>query len=68
VIIGKVSKIMDDKNFGFILADGYPKEFFFHRDDCECDFYELAMGARVQFISADVGKGPRAIDVDFYLG
>ena len=70
---GHVTRILADKKFGFIKADGATNgEFFFHRqdlighwDDLVTDFNksDKSEQIRVEFIEGKTEKGPRARDV-----
>lgn len=39
--------------------------YFFHKSGCRCRFDHLKVGDRVTFTATDIGKGPRAEDVDY---
>jgi len=60
-LTGIVKRIVHDKGFGFIEADGGP-DHFFHRSACD-DFDELQAGDRVSFLAVRGQKGPRADSV-----
>lgn len=58
---GKVRRIVADKGFGFIYANG--QDYFFHRSACS-DFYKLQEGDFVSFEPTNGPKGPRAENVE----
>lgn len=59
---GRVSRLIEDKGFGFITAEGI--DYFFHHSQCITPFKELKFKDKVQFNIDDSPKGPRAKDVD----
>lgn len=59
---GTVTKIVKDKNFGFIRGtDG--KDYFFHRQHIHGFWEEYKEGTKVNFESVKSDKGPRAENV-----
>jgi cold shock CspA family protein len=63
---GVVKKVIGQKQFGFIIADG--TEYFFHRDDFNGHWEDLISDSEtetieVQFVPSTTAKGPRASDV-----
>jgi CspA family cold shock protein len=56
-LTGKIKRIVSEKGFGFIGADG--TDYFFHRSSCD-DFEQLQPGDTVRFVSVQGQKGPRA--------
>ena len=56
-LTGIVKRIVGDKGFGFIGADG--TDYFFHKSSCD-DFDQLSAGQRVTFVAVRGNKGPRA--------
>lgn len=62
---GQIKRLMSDKGFGFILADG-GTEYFFHATALRgAPFDTLDVGDRVTFEATDNGaKGPRAESVE----
>lgn len=57
-------KTLTDKGFGFISAEGQPKEIFFHSSALvDVMFDELRQGDVVSFETESSEKGPRAINV-----
>jgi CspA family cold shock protein len=58
---GTIKRIVADRGFGFIAAEG-EKEYFFHRNslDSSLDFDRLAGGEKVEFDVEESPKGPRA--------
>lgn len=62
---GKVTKIVKERGFGFIRADGSGKDFFFHRTGMLTPtlFEQLVNGQRVEFLPNASEKGWRAEDV-----
>jgi len=61
---GTVIRLVKDKGFGFIAADGGNAEHFFHRSACAFDFEQLQEGAAVTFEPSVGEKGPRAEQVE----
>src|SRR6476620_384278 len=61
---GTVKKIVADRGFGFITAEG-GKEYFFHRDalGSSLTFARLTEATQVQFEIETSPKGPRAAQV-----
>lgn len=62
-VTGQVVRVVADKGFGFIKAEGMDNEFFFHRSACDGCFNHLRDGARVTFLIGSGEKGPRAEQV-----
>lgn len=60
---GKIARLVIDKGFGFVEADG--QDFFFHHSAVRgAQFADLREGQPVRFdASAGAGKGPRAENV-----
>lgn len=59
---GKIKKIVADKNFGFIEANG--KELFFHSSAVQgVSFDQLREGQTVEITVGQGPKGPRADSV-----
>jgi CspA family cold shock protein len=59
-----VIKRKTDKGFGFIGADGMPKDVFFHSKSLVgVSFDELQEGDKVSFEVQDSPKGPNAVNV-----
>ena len=60
-MIGKVKKLLKDKNFGFIVGENR-KEYFFHREVFQGDWNELNQEDSVLFEEGEErnNKGPRA--------
>ena len=59
---GKVKKIISEKGFGFIEAEG-GDVFFHHSALVDCTIEELREGERVQYDIGQGPKGPRAENV-----
>ncbi|HWB11867.1 MAG TPA: cold shock domain-containing protein [Pirellulales bacterium] len=63
---GTIKKIVQDKGFGFIAADG-GDVFFHHSSVADQQFDNLAPGQKVEYTldsqSGQKGKGPRAASV-----
>lgn len=60
---GTIARLLIDKGFGFI-RDESGLEHFFHRSSVRGVVFELLReGQRVEFITEDSAKGPRAGDV-----
>jgi len=61
---GTIKKLVTDKGFGFIAAEGEEKDIFFHRESLvDVQFDELKEGDAVSFETEETPKGPAAIDV-----
>ena len=61
---GKVVRVVSDKGFGFIKADGSEDEYFFHRTAIKNgNFSSVRVGAAVTFEGEEGNKGLRAEDV-----
>lgn len=64
---GTVIRLIMERKFGFIVSEG--EEYFFHRDDFNGHFDDLAedmnkgMKVKVDFIPSKTSKGLRAADV-----
>jgi len=56
-LAGTIKRIVADKGFGFIGADG--TDYFFHKSSCD-DFDQMQVGDRVRFAPVKGQKGPRA--------
>lgn len=64
MLTGTVKTKVEDKGFGFIVADHGSEEYFFHFSACTgIRFDELSRGSRVSFRPGLGTKGPRAEDV-----
>ena len=62
---GFVTRVWQDKGFGFVRADEDPTEYFFHQSALTgAAFTDVRPGTRVEFErEADAPKGPRAATV-----
>ena len=61
---GTIKKLVGDKGFGFITAEGLPKDLFFHSNALVgVTFDELREGDAVSFDSEDSPKGMNAVNV-----
>ncbi len=61
---GVIKKIVADKAFGFIKAEGRDKDLFFHKDKVMGSFEDLKEGDTVTFDEDLTGmKGPAAVNV-----
>ena len=58
---GTIKRILIEKGFGFIAANGV--EYFFHRSAAPFDFEKLTEGDPVTFVPTTGAKGPRAESV-----
>ena len=65
---GKILKIYQDKNYGFLQAPEEKDDRFFHKGDCAtpAEFVDLEEGDQVSFEPAEGPKGPRANAVRLY--
>ncbi len=61
---GSIKKIVSDKGFGFIQADGSDGDMFFHMSEVqETTFEALTEGQSVEYEVGEGPKGPRATSV-----
>lgn len=61
---GTIKKLVSDKGFGFISAEGMEKDLFFHTNSLVgVSFDELREGDSVSFESEDSPKGKNAVNV-----
>ena len=63
---GVIKKMVADKGFGFIKAEGREKDLFFHATAVVdgLDFKSLREGEEVVFTIANTDKGDAAVEVD----
>ena len=65
---GTIARLLIDKGFGFI-RDESGVEHFFHRSAVRSAVFELLReGQRVEFVTEDSAKGPRAGEVRLIEG
>ncbi len=61
---GTIKKIIAEKGFGFITAEGLAKDLFFHTNSLvDVQFDELREGDAVTFDTEDGPKGLSAVNV-----
>jgi len=61
---GTIKTLVRDRGFGFIAAEGLPKDLFFHSKALVgVDFMSLNEGDAVSFDQEDSAKGPNAVNV-----
>ena len=61
---GTIKKLISDKGFGFITAEGLGKDLFFHSNSLSgVQFTELHEGDAVSFDTEQTPKGPAAVNV-----
>ncbi len=60
---GTIKRIMYDRNFGFIQAEGEEKDIFFHRSGVTDDFHQLREGDTVEFEVEDTDRGSQAVNL-----
>ena len=61
---GTIKKLVSDKGFGFISAQGLPKDLFFHSNSLNgVSFAELREGDTLSFEMEETPKGPAAVNV-----
>lgn len=61
---GTIKTLVDVKNFGFITAEGFDKDLFFHANSLSgVDFSDLRQGDTVSFEVEDGPKGKSAVNV-----
>ncbi len=62
---GSIKKMVSDKGFGFITAEGLDKDLFFHSNSLVgVSFDELREGDNVSFEVEDSPKGKNAVNVE----
>ena len=65
-MIGKIERLVKDRGFGFIKADGMEKDLFFHSKSLigvAFDELEESNHDEVSFDVEDSPKGPNAVNV-----
>ena len=61
---GTIKKLVSDKGFGFITAEGMAKDLFFHSNALVgVSFDELREGDKVSFETEESPKGLNAVNV-----
>lgn len=61
---GTIKKLVSDKGFGFITAEGLAKDLFFHSNSLSgVSFTDLREGDTVSFDTEETPKGPAAVNV-----
>ncbi len=61
---GTIKKLISDRGFGFIAAEGLPKDLFFHSNSVVgASFDDLREGDTVTFEVEESPKGPNAVNV-----
>ena len=64
MIQASISRLIKDRGFGF-AEDELKKLYFFHYSAFDpklgVDFASLTLGQKIEFLSEDTEKGPRAI-------
>jgi len=61
---GTIKKLVSDKKFGFISAEGMEKDLFFHTNALvDVSFDELKEGDAVSFDTEESPKGLNAVNV-----
>ena len=61
---GTIKKLVSDKGFGFITAEGLAKDLFFHSNSLSgVAVTDLREGDAVSFDTEDTPKGPAAVNV-----
>ena len=61
---GVIKKLITDKSFGFISAEGQEKDLFFHSNSLvDVQFTDLKEGDKVTFDVEDSPKGKNAVNV-----
>jgi cold shock CspA family protein len=60
---GTIVTVRDDRGFGFVRANG--EDYFFHANDLSGGliFSRQLQEQRVTFDLDDIGKGPRAVNI-----
>ena len=62
--VGTVVRIVQDRGFAFVRANGGETDFFMHHSDYSGEFIRLKVGQVVAFTPAETPKGPRACFVE----
>jgi len=61
---GTIKKLVSDKGFGFITAEGLAKDLFFHSKSLVgVEYSALREGDTVSFETESTEKGPAAVNV-----
>ena len=61
---GKITRLVTDRGFGFIDAEGQEKDLFFHSSELQgVEFNELQEGDELEFELGESPKGPNATNV-----
>jgi cold shock protein len=61
---GTIKKLVPEKGFGFITAEGLDKDLFFHKNSLDgLQFNDLHEGDQVTFDVEDSPKGKNAVHV-----
>ncbi|MHA1200232.1 MAG: cold-shock protein [Candidatus Heimdallarchaeaceae archaeon] len=60
---GTIKKVMYDRNFGFIEAEGEENDIFFHRSGIEEGFHDLKEGDAVEFEVEQTDRGSQAVNL-----
>ena len=60
---GEIKKLITDRGYGFIKADGQD-DIFFHRSEVkDVEFFDLREGDTVEFETEETFKGPQAVNL-----
>lgn len=67
-VVGKIVRVIEDKQYGFIRVKGHSGDFFFHAQDYNGSWIELAEIPSSKFpqvtgVIVESAKGPRLADV-----
>ena len=66
---GTIARIMTDRGYGFIDAEGQDDDLFFHKSNLsEISFFDLRKGQTVEFDMAEGRKGPEATNIKLIAG
>ena len=60
---GTIARVVADRGFGFITAEGQEKDLFFHASNVNGEFDDLKEGDAVTFDIEDGDKGQSAVNV-----
>lgn len=63
-MVGKIQYLNQEKAYGFIACDSFPKGVFFHIKDFSGSFENLQKGDEVTFDAKDTEKGMAAKNVE----
>ena len=60
---GTIKRVIYDRNFGFIQAEGEEKDIFFHQSGVTGELGDLKEGDTVEFDVEDTDRGQQAVNL-----